>query len=264
MKTGRSTGIVLPMTRFASAMVLVAVLIGTLGTATVHAAAPLPSCAIADTLTKYRTLSDWKRSILDTRFRLASTYAPGDLRSTADAGLSGGGKVRAGVIADLKAMAKAARAAGARLSVQSAYRSYATQQATFDSWVRLHGWDIAIKESARAGHSEHQLGTTIDFRSYGGPAPWDASDWAKTKAGAWMKANAWKYGFVMSYPKGKTSVTCYIYEPWHYRYVGRDRAAAVRAYGLTLREFLWAEQTRPKDTLHVFGSPRYQPLSRGG
>jgi D-alanyl-D-alanine carboxypeptidase len=241
------------------AIVLAISLLGGLlgaGAVTVSAAAPLPSCAVADTLTLHRALSDWPRSLLDSRYRLASTYAPTDLRSTADAGLNGGQSVRKLVIADLKAMASAARAAGARLAVQSAYRSYATQQATFDYWVDLHGYEYALKESARAGHSEHQLGTSLDFKSYGGPAPWDVTDWATTKAGKWMKANAWKYGFILSYPKGKTDVTCYMYEPWHYRYVGRDRAIWVRASGLTLREFLWAEQTRPKDTLLPGGSPR--------
>ena len=70
-------------------------------------------------------------------------------------------------------MASAARSAGARLAVQSAYRSYSNQKATFDYWVRVDGYATAIKESARAGHSEHQLGTTLDFRSYGGSAPWN-------------------------------------------------------------------------------------------
>ena len=52
----------------------------------------------------------------------------------------------------------------------------------------------------------------------------------------------------MSFPKGKTSVTCYTYEPWHYRYVGRTRAAKIRASGLTLRQFLWREQNTPAPT----------------
>lgn len=206
---------------------------------------PLPACQIDDTLTKHRAYRDWHRSLLDLDFRLSSTYAPGDLRSTADAGLNGGYKVRKHVIADLRAMASAARRAGARLQVRSAYRSYTTQKSTFEYWVRVHGYAVAITESARPGHSEHQLGTTLDFGSYGGPAPWDVTDWATTKAGAWMKANAWKYGFVMAYPKGESSVTCYTYEPWHYRYVGRDRAALIRASGLTLREYLWLEQHQP-------------------
>jgi zinc D-Ala-D-Ala carboxypeptidase len=208
----------------------------------------LPSCKIADVLTKHRRYADWNRSVLDTYFRLPSTYAPGDRKNTSYAGLTSGFSVRSFVIPDLKAMASAARAAGARLAIQSAYRSYSNQKATFDYWVRVDGYATAIKESARAGHSEHQLGTTLDFRSYGGGAPWNYSDWATTKAGAWMKANAWKYGFIMSYPKGKTALTCYAYEPWHYRYVGRDMAAKVRASKLTLREYLWKQQTAPPPT----------------
>ena len=142
--------------------------------------------------------------------------SPQDLRSTANAGLNGGHQVRAFVIPDLRAMARAARAAGARLAVQSAYRSYGTQRATFAYWTRVSGYAAALRSSARAGHSEHQLGTTLDFHSYGRTAPWNYRDWGTTKAGAWLRKNAWKYGFVMSYPKGKTSVTCYAYEPWHF------------------------------------------------
>jgi D-alanyl-D-alanine carboxypeptidase len=55
-----------------------------------------------------------------------------------------------------------------------------------------------------------------------------------------MQANAWRYGFVMTYPKGQSADHCYDYEPWHYRYVGRDLAAALRGSGMTLREAIWA------------------------
>jgi zinc D-Ala-D-Ala carboxypeptidase len=207
--------------------------------------AGLPACQVADTLTLHRSLTDWRRALLDQQFRLSSAYKPKDLRSTAGAGLNAGYKVRRVALTDLKKMATAARRARARFSVQSAYRSYATQKATFASWVRAHGMAVALKESARAGHSEHQLGTTLDLRSYRGRAPWDVKDWATSKAGKWLKANAWKYGFVMSYPKGKTAVTCYTYEPWHYRYVGRTLARQVRDSKLTLREFLWQRQNPP-------------------
>lgn len=245
------------------ALLLVATMFSGLG-ATASAAPSLPSCTVADVLTKHRSLADWPRSLLDHTYRLSSSYAPGDLRSTANAGLNSGHSVRSLVIADLRAMATAARNAGARLAVYSAYRSYATQKATFDKWVRLHGYAVALKESARAGHSEHQLGTSLDFTSYGGGAPWNLADWGTTKAGAWMKSNAWKYGFVMSYPKGKTSVTCYIYEPWHWRYVGRARAAEIRASGLTLREFLWREQNTPVPTPMPTPTPTPKPFVPGG
>ena len=112
--------------------------------------------------------------------------------------------------------------------------------ATFAYWVRVSGRAKALKASARPGHSEHQLGTTIDFRSASSTkAPWDYADWATTGPGAWMKANAWRYGFVMSYPKGESATTCYTYEPWHYRYVGRTLAERIHDSGLTVREYLW-------------------------
>jgi LAS superfamily LD-carboxypeptidase LdcB len=240
-----------PLSRPASVRLTVLLVVVALTTgiaATVVTAASLPSCRVADTLTKQRSYADWSRSVLDTTYRLGSSYYPGDLRSTVNAGLNSGHRVRAFVIADLKAMVRAARAAGARLAVQSAFRSYSTQKSTFAYWSRVSGYSAALKSSARAGHSEHQLGTTVDFRSYGGSAPWYYSDWGTTKAGAWLKKNAWKYGFVMAYPKGKTSVTCYSYEPWHYRYMGRSEAAKVRTSGLTLRQYLWQQQSAPDPT----------------
>jgi D-alanyl-D-alanine carboxypeptidase len=67
--------------------------------------------------------------------------------------------------------------------------------------------------------------------------------WADSAQGLWLAEHAWEYGFVLSYPDGQTSVTCYTFEPWHYRYVGRDLAADVHASGLTLREYLWSWQS---------------------
>ncbi len=233
-----------PTGRLLILVLSVALLTGLTATVT-SAAESLPSCKVADTLTQYRKLTDWRRALLDQEFRLSSAHRPKDFRSTAAAGLNSGYRVRRVAVTDLKKMATAARRAGARFSVQSAYRSYATQKATFQHWVREHGYAVALKESARAGHSEHQLGTTVDLRSYGGRAPWDLKDWGRTKAGKWLKANAWKYGFVMSYPRGKTKVTCYTYEPWHYRYVGRTLAKQVHDSKLTLRELLWQRQNPP-------------------
>ena len=244
-------------TRLVVLLVLVALTTGI--AATVVSASTLPTCRLADSLTAQRSYADWDRTVLDTTYRLTTGYYPRDLRSTANAGLNGGQTVRAFVISDLRAMVRAARAAGARLAVQSAFRSYSTQKSTFAYWSRVSGYSAALKSSARAGHSEHQLGTTVDFRSFGGSAPWYYSDWGKTKAGAWLKKNAWKYGFIMSYPKGKASVTCYAYEPWHYRYLGRSEAAKVRSSGLTVRQYLWLEQTAPAPTQTA--TPSDQPSS---
>jgi D-alanyl-D-alanine carboxypeptidase len=55
----------------------------------------------------------------------------------------------------------------------------------------------------------------------------------------WMARNAHLYGFVLSYPRGESDVTCYAYEPWHYRYFGRGMATRIHESGLTVREYLW-------------------------
>jgi zinc D-Ala-D-Ala carboxypeptidase len=203
---------------------------------------PLPPCRYDDVLTSYQNYEDWQLTLLDTIYKLPETYAPSDLASTAQAGLSPDYKLRALVIPDLTALVQAAKGVGLGLELQSAYRSYSYQERTFQYWVNKQGYEAALKSSARPGHSEHQLGTAIDFRSAGGPAPWDMEDWAATPEGSWLAQHAWEYGFVMSYPPGKQAITCYIYEPWHYRYMGRDVAKAVKESGLTLREWLWRHQ----------------------
>lgn len=207
-----------------------------------RAMGPLPACRYDDILTTPRTYGDWAITLVDTLLRLPKGYIPPDLVSTAQAGIAGGGKVRAVVIDDLRVMADAAAAAGNGIGVESAYRSYESQESVFDSWVAQFGYERALEVSARPGHSEHQLGLAIDFRSEPGGSPFTGT-WGTTPAGKWMKANAWEYGFVMSYPKGTMALTCYDYEPWHFRYVGRELAALIHARGLTQREYLWAHYT---------------------
>ena len=201
-----------------------------------------PGGIYLDVLTKHHAYGDWAISVLDTIYMLPTGYYPGDLVDSSAAGLNGGYPVRALVIDDLRALADAARANGTPIEVVSGFRSYEQQKATFDYWVSVGGYEGALRTSARAGHSEHQLGTTLDFTSAGGGAPWEHPDWATTPAGAWMAENAWRYGFVMSYPSGKFAETGYDYEPWHYRYVGRQLAEQIVTSGYTLRTYLWESQ----------------------
>jgi zinc D-Ala-D-Ala carboxypeptidase len=203
---------------------------------------PLPTCRYDDIPTQYQNYDDWHITLLDTIYMLPESYVPPDLVLTSEAGLSSDYKLRAIVITPLKNLLQDARAAGINLELQSAYRSYSYQVTTFESWVAKQGQEAALKSSARPGHSEHQLGTAIDFREKGGQAPWDLEDFAKTPGGAWLAENAWKYGFIMSYPKSKEDLSCYIYEPWHYRYVGLEVAKMVIESNLTLREWLWQQQ----------------------
>jgi zinc D-Ala-D-Ala carboxypeptidase len=202
---------------------------------------PLPTCAYLDLPATRAAFVDWGTTVLDTVFALSRAYALPDLVDTSRAGLNGGHLVRSLAVADLAAMVAAAKAAGAHLAVQSAYRSYGSQVATFNGWVQKVGYQAALRVSARPGHSEHQLGTAIDFRSVSGPSPWSIPDWAITTEGAWMTANSWRYGWVLSYPRGASAVSCYTYEPWHFRYVGRAIAQAIHDSGATERAWLWAQ-----------------------
>lgn len=179
-------------------------------------------------------------TVLDRSYALPADYAPPDLVPASRAGLEGssGSKlVRSVLVADLAAMRAAWQAAGLTMIVESAYRSYAAQAATFDGWAARLGHAEALVRSARPGHSEHQLGTAIDVTSPGWTNRF--GDWGRESAeGAWMAAHAWEYGFVMSYPVGSQATTCFSYEPWHFRWIGPEAAADHRSSGLQLRQFL--------------------------
>jgi D-alanyl-D-alanine carboxypeptidase len=198
---------------------------------------PLPRCRYRDRPTRYGEERQWRMTLLDTTRRLPADYEPWDLVSVRRAGLAGSGRVRKVMLDDLRALASAARAKGKALAVRSAYRSYALQQATFDSWVRRAGYEQALLFSARPGHSEHQMGTAIDFTT--APGVPLSGTFGTSPAGKWLARNGWRYGFVMSYPKGKRRQSCYGYEPWHWRYVGRELAAEIQASGEVPRAFLW-------------------------
>jgi len=246
------------------------------GGSTVRAMGDLPACRYDDILTSPRGYADWQQTLVDTILRVTKTYVPPDLVPVTEAGLAGSKKtIRAIAVDDLRAMADAARAANAAIGVQSSYRSYAEQQAVFDDWVARLGRTEALTVSARPGHSEHQLGLAIDFRSDPATPLTLHTDWESTPAGIWMAAHAWEYGWVMSYPKGKSKLTCYSYEPWHFRYVGRELAAQIHDSGLTPRQFLWATFTTtvvppptakptaapPKNTVAPSAAPSAAPES---
>jgi D-alanyl-D-alanine carboxypeptidase len=203
---------------------------------------PPPRCDYLDILTRHTAYDAWPLTLLDTVYKLPAWYVPPDLVDSSAAGLNPGYALRAVAVADLAQMAADARAAGLPLRIVSAYRSYEQQQATFEHWVRVGGYDAALRTSARPGHSEHQLGTTVDIAGAGDADPWTYADWGTTPTGVWVTANAWRYGFVMSYPRDSFALTCYDYEPWHYRYVGREAAARIQASGVTPRYAIWELQ----------------------
>jgi D-alanyl-D-alanine carboxypeptidase len=134
-------------------------------------------------MTSLPNISQWQTTLVDSTLRVSSAYVP-PLVPVSRAGFGGGFLVRPEVIADLSAMRRAAAAAGAPVAIVSAYRSYGAQVSTFNGWVSQSGDAAALLASARPGHSEHQLGTAIDFTTAGGRAPWAYDDWATTKVGA--------------------------------------------------------------------------------
>jgi D-alanyl-D-alanine carboxypeptidase len=186
---------------------------------------PLAACVQGDVPATRTSYDDWASTLLDTSFRLDAAYVPPDLVPVSEAGVSGSGSVRSFVIDDLRAMADAARADGLTPKVNSAYRSFDEQGALYDETLRQYGLEWAQSSAAQAGHSEHQLGTAIDF---GGAM------------GAWLTAHSWQYGFINSFPTDSSPArTCYKPETWHVRYFGRATAAAIHESGLPAREWLW-------------------------
>jgi len=162
-------------------------------------------------------------------------YAPQDLVDLAPLGAAGK-FIRQPVFESLRAIVQAATQAGNPLAIRSAYRSYQTQKSLFASYTRSFG-NEAARFSAKPGHSEHQLGTAVDF-AMGNSRIDLTAKFANTPQGEWLKANAVNYGFAESYPPGRENITGYIYEPWHYRYIGKEAAAKWQQSRLTLNEFL--------------------------
>ena len=137
-------------------------------------------------------------------YSLPSTYNPGGLTSETTKAFN-----------EMKADAAAV---GLNIYVVSGFRSYNTQVNLYNRYAARDGKNAADTYSARPGHSEHQTGLAFDLN--------DVSDnFENTAEAKWLNNNAYKYGFILRYPKGKTNETGYIYESWHFRYVGKDLAA---------------------------------------
>lgn len=202
-------------------------------------AAGLPPCA-------QRVMTDDWLIVVTQQFGLPESYSPPDLVSLSDyfstavtVGIES--TVRAGLIDPLQQLIAAMHAAGLEPSILSGYRSYSEQYLAWKWWNSQYPERVAIM-SARAGHSEHQLGATVDF---GSPALNHLFhvDFAGTPEGEWLAANAHRYGFTMSYPANAYDVTGFKYEPWHYRYVGIELSTELHATGQLLTA--WQLENRP-------------------
>ncbi len=130
-------------------------------------------------------------------------------------------------------MQAAAKEDGLNIWIRSGFRSYKDQTIVYNNWVKKDGKEVADTYSARPGYSEHQSGLAMDLNSI-------STSFADTEEYRWLQKNAYKYGFIMRYLKEKEDVTGYIYEPWHYRYVGVELAKELYNNGnwITLEEYL--------------------------
>ncbi len=183
------------------------------------------------------TTSDWvlvnRRNPLSPR-----TFAPADLvvPQMPDAA---GGKLRADAAAALAEMASAVAADAGRVGIDTAYRSYATQDALYDKWLARRGRTWTDTWYARPGFSEHQTGLTVDLLPVGAANCRINDCIDETPQGRWLARNAWRHGFILRYEKGYRSTVGLGFEPWHFRYVGTALAKAYHDGGWhTLEEFL--------------------------
>jgi D-alanyl-D-alanine carboxypeptidase len=159
-------------------------------------------------------------------------------------------EVREIMVAPLVEMIADMQTVGLQPQVLSGYRSYSAQAIAYDKWAHEFPGHVNII-SAPPGHSEHQLGTTIDFGSpelplyTGDPALQFHTYFYKTSEGIWLLENAHRYGFTLSWPLETFELTGFYYEPWHYRYVGVEMATSLHEQGVSLTAYQLANQPEP-------------------
>ncbi len=161
--------------------------------------------------------------IASKRYPLPSTFAPGESAEAREA---------------FEALAAEAKLSDYELVAFSTYRSFDYQQQLYDRYVSNDGVDAADRYSARPGYSEHQTGLAFDIGELHFEQHFARESFGETPAGQWLAANAHKYGFIMRYPNGKEKITGYMFEPWHFRYVGVDHAKKIYEANTTLEEYL--------------------------
>ena len=161
--------------------------------------------------------------------------------------LEDGHQVDERLAADLTAMMADMRAEGLSPLICSSYRTDEKQQSLFRKKVESYleqGYSLVEADEAAGkwiavpGTSEHQTGLAVDIIDSGYPYLDEAQE--NTQVQKWLMANSWKYGFILRYPSDKSHITGIWYEPWHYRYVGKEAAKEIFDRGICLEEYLEA------------------------
>lgn len=138
----------------------------------------------------------------------------------------------------LEKLFEAAAGDGITLYATSGFRSYSTQKAIFDRRAKERGEKAANRSVARPGQSEHQTGLAMDIEGASTLGTGLTDAFGESPEGIWVAEHCAEYGFIIRYPKDKTNITGYIYEPWHLRYVGVDAAQEITELGVTFEEYI--------------------------
>lgn len=189
---------------------------------------------------------DDERVLVDRSHTLPPDYVPEDLVSLPgnDVPTLGGRELllRREAAEHLRGLVSAAAADGEELVVASAFRSYADQRVSYGRLKSIYGAG-ADAMSATPGHSQHQLGTAVDFTN-AAVAYQVKRRFGYTSASWWLQHHVTEHGFVLAYPPGGDE-SGYAWEPWHYRYVGVENAERLERSGLSLQDFLVREGVLP-------------------
>lgn len=153
---------------------------------------------------------------------LSSTYALSNMKMVEEAANA------------FESLSKDASKENYKIIAMSTYRSYEYQVDLYNKYVKSDGKDAADTYSGRPGNSEHQTGLAVDV--YNQTETY--TNFEKTKEYNWMQENAYKYGFILRFPKDKENETGYEFESWHYRYVGKDIAKYIHKHNITLEEYI--------------------------
>lgn len=189
----------------------------------------------------YTYNGDWKLILVNPWNKMPSGYTS----SISLTQLKNGQSVDSRCYPDLQEMMDDCRAAGYDPVICSSFRSYDTQEYLYNIKVNQFKYEGYSDADARVeagkivavpGTSEHQLGLAVDIVDTGYQVLDEGQENRPTQK--WLMANSYKYGWILRYPSSKSSITGIIYEPWHYRYVGKEAAAEIYSRGICLEEYL--------------------------
>ncbi len=182
-----------------------------------------------------QTEISYNNSLLTNKFyQLSEDYEPTDLKDISNVYSYGENqKLRNDAYNAFIEMFNDAKKENVTLIINSSYRSYQDQKETYEKYLTWYGEDETNKLAAKPGFSEHQTGLAVDIQTYGS----NKSNFEQTDAFKWLQDNAYKYGFILRYPKDKEYLTGYSYESWHYRYVGTEIAQYIKDNNITFDEY---------------------------